>query len=231
MAELPTSQPPPPAKQSPPPANRSPNESARFLGADYTAEPDDRLRYTHQDTGRGAQPLSGAAPQVHSTGLEQALLTQREEGMRARLQQLRNEELALRSAEARQGLPPGWQQIGATDGLVAPVTPYPQPHRHTTADLYTAAVLAQQRALAADRAAAEMLQRRLALEEHNLGYGWSLAHLQQNLQAANLLAYNENPVVVGPDSTRWSGVPALPARQDPVTLYNPASVVPEGWEF
>ena len=98
-------------------------------------------------------------------------------------------------------------------------------------DLYTVAVLAQQRALAADRAAAEMLQRRLALEEHNLGYAWSLAHLQQNLQAANLLAYNQHPVVVGPDSTRWSGVPALPARQDPLTLYNPASVVPEGWGF
>lgn len=203
------------------------------MGPDFYAEPEDYLRYTHQDTGRVAQPQSRAALPKYSAGVEQALLSQREEGMRARLQQLRNEELALRSAEARLGPPPGWQQIASvgTTGITAPATSYPWPHRQTSADLYAAAVLAQQRALAADRATAEMIQRRLALEQHNQGYLWSLAHLHQNRQAVNHLAYNQYPVVVDPDGRRWSGVPALPAREDPVKPYNPQSVVPPGWEF
>ena len=195
------------------------------LGPDFIGEPADLLRYTHQDTGRGAQPCP--EQEVYSSGAEQALLSRREEGMRARLQQLRNEELARRAAEARQGPPPGWQQVGGSSGIVAPATPYPQPQRHTSADVYAAAVLAQQRALAADRAAAEMMRQRLALEQHNLAYGWSLAHLQQHLQAG----HSQHQVMVGPDSTRWSGVPSLPGRHEPVTPYNPISVVPEGWEF
>ena len=194
------------------------------LGRDYIPEPEDFRRYTHQDTGRGAQPLA-----KYSEGVEKALLTQREEGMRARLQQLRNEELALRTAEARQGPPPGWQQQMLSG--MAPVTPYPQPPRHKTADLYTAAVLTQQRALAADRATADLMQRRLALEQHNLAYGWSLAHLQQHQQAVNSRAFNQNPIVVGPDGSRWAGVAALPARHEPVTPYNSESVVPSGWEW
>lgn len=202
------------------------------LGPDYVAEPEDFLRYTHQDTGRGAQPPPQEAVPLHSTGVEQALLTRREEGMRARLRQLRSEELALRTAAARQGPPPGWQQVGApySGDIMAPVIPYPRPHRNTSADLYTAAVLAQQRALAADRAAAEMMQRRLTLEEHNI----ALAHLQQHLQVANFWTHNQypvHPVVVNPDGTRWSGVPSLPVRHEHVTPYNSMSVVPEGWEF
>ena len=146
--------------------------------------------------------------------------------MRARLRQLHDEELALRTAEARQGYPAVWQQIGGSrmQGIVAPVTPYPQPRRVNSAELYTSAVLAQQRALASDRAAVEAMQRRLALEQHNLAYGWSLKHLEQHLQAAN-----RSNVMVGPDSMRWSGVPSMPERHEPV--YNPMSVVPEGWQF
>lgn len=134
----------------------------------------------------------------------------------------------MRRAEVQQGPAPGWQQGQRAAGMA------PQPRRHTSEDLYAAAVLTQQRALASERATAELMRKRLALEQHNVGYAWSLNHLAQHQQAMNSLAYNQNPIVVGPDGSRsWSGVTATPARHEPVTPYdyNRISAVPAGWEF
>ena len=91
----------------------------------------------------------------YSEGVSQALLAAREEGMRARLHELHQQELSWRDARN----PTGFH----TGPLPSPVAGgYPRAERRTAEDVWIAQVLAQQRALASERAHADMLRQRRA---------------------------------------------------------------------
>ena len=91
----------------------------------------------------------------YSEGVSQALFAAREEGMRARLHELHQQELARRDARD----PTGFH----TGPLPSPVAGgYPRAERRTAEDVWIAQVLAQQRALASERAHADMLRQRRA---------------------------------------------------------------------